>query len=64
MGSGLFEAVGYRLTLDVEAALFVVNALIYTGFTLSDLRREKKKSALLERSIECEEEKAPLNQET
>ena len=46
----------------MEAALFVVNALVYTGFTLSDLRKEKKKSALLERNYECEEALAMIQE--
>ena len=40
-GSSLMEAVGFERTMEIEAALFLVNALIYTIYTVSDLRREK-----------------------
>ena len=35
------EAVGFERTMEIEAALFLMNALIYTVFTESDLRKEK-----------------------
>ena len=40
IGSALSSRIGFRSTLDVEALVFLLNALIYTFFTVSDLRKE------------------------
>ena len=42
IGSLLFEAIGFRLTLNVLALVFLLNALIYSIFTCSDLGKEKR----------------------
>ena len=41
-GSSVMDAVGFERTMEIEAALFLVNALIFTVYTVSDLRREKE----------------------
>lgn len=56
IGSALLEVIGFRLTLDVEALVFVLTSLVYTIYTISDLRREKKEGQMGEGGSTGEEE--------
>ena len=42
IGSALYEAVGFESSMDLEAAVFLVNSIVYSLYTLSDLRKEKR----------------------
>ena len=50
IGSALYEAVGFEWAMDLEAAVFLVNSLVYTLYTLSDLQKEKQLKSLPEAS--------------
>ena len=64
IGSALSEWIGFESTMDLEAVLFLVISVVFTVFTVSDLRKERKEeelaSNLLSPNEEEEEEEAPL----
>ena len=47
LGSALYEVVGFESAMDVEAAVFIVNALIFTLLTSLDLRSEKRLPSIM-----------------